>query len=106
MCTINELTQKRENLLIQIGSVTYDLREYTKYPCETIDLDNIKNQYSFILREIKQIDEKIKFILRSQFLTLETDLIIMEKEIITCEKVNIFASSQKTAFSLFDEPFV
>lgn len=106
MATINELQLKRENLLIQIGSVTYDLREYTKYPCETVDLENIKNQYSFILREIKQIDEKIKFLFNCQLLTLETDLKIMEKEIITCEKVNIFASSQKTAFSLFDEPFV
>nr|WP_315160299.1 hypothetical protein [uncultured Flavobacterium sp.] len=106
MATINELQLKRENLLIQIGSVTYDLREYTKYPCETVDLENIKNQYSFILREIKQIDEKIKFLFNCQLLILETDLKIMEKEIITSEKVNIFASSQKTAFSLFDEPFI
>lgn len=106
MATINELQLKRENLLIQIASVTYDLREYTKYPCETIDLENIKNQYSFILREIKQIDEKIKHIHKFQLFALETALTMIEKEISASETVNIFASSQKTAFSLFDEPFI
>jgi hypothetical protein len=81
MATINELNQKRENLLIQIAGVTADLREYTKFPVETVDIEQIKYQYGFILREIKQVDEKLKFILLSQSETLKADFGIIEKEI-------------------------
>jgi hypothetical protein len=81
MTAINELNQKRENLLIQIAGVTADLREYIKFPVETVDIEQIKYQYGFILREIKQLDEKIKFILLSKSETLKADLEIMDKEI-------------------------
>ena len=108
MSTINQLTQKRENLLIQIASVTLDLKEYTKFPCETVDVEQIKYQYGFILREIKQIDEKLKFIFLSQSETLKTDLKIIDKEIIESISKNRFSVNDlpKNHFSLFTEPFI
>lgn len=108
MSTINELTRKRENLLIELSFVTLDLKEYTKYPVETIDVEQIKYQYGFILREIKEIDEKLKFIFASQSETLKTDLYIMDKEIIKSIAKHRFSVSDlpKNHFSLFDEPFI
>lgn len=96
MSIIIELIRKRENLLIQIIEVTADLKEYAKFPCETVDLEQIKYQYDFILREIKQIDDKLKFIFLSQSETLKTDLRIIGKEIIE--------SISKNRFSVNDLP--
>lgn len=73
MATLKELQEQRENLFIQIAVVTHDLIEFTKCPCETVDIEQIKHQYSFILREIKQVDNCIKIILTSQLQTLHTD---------------------------------
>lgn len=108
MSTIIELTQKRENLLIQIASVTLDLKEYTKYPVETVDVEQIKYQYGFILREIKQIDEKLKFIFLSQSEILKADLQIMDKEIIESISKNRFTVNDlpKNHYSLFNEPII
>ncbi|TRW98495.1 hypothetical protein [Flavobacterium gawalongense] len=108
MATINELTRKRENLLIQIAGVTADLKEYTKYPVETIDVEQIKYQYGFILREIKDIDEKLKFIFLTQSETLKTDLEIMDKEMIESVAKNRFTVTDlpKLHYSMFDEPFI
>lgn len=108
MTTINELIIQRENLLIEIHSVTADLKEYTKYPCETVDIEQIKYHYSFILREIKQIDEKLKFIFQSQSETLKTDLKIIDVEIIESISKNRFSVNDlpKNHFSLFNEPFI
>ncbi|RTY69685.1 hypothetical protein [Flavobacterium sp. LB2P53] len=107
MCTINELTQKRENLLFQIASVTLDLKEYTKYPVETVDIEQIKYKYGFILREIKQVDEKLKFIFLTQSETLKTDLHMMDKEIIESIAKNRLTVNDlsKLHFSMFDKLF-
>lgn len=108
MATINELTQKRENLIIQISSVTHDLKEYTKFPCETVDVEQIKYQYGFILREIKEIDEKLKFIFLSQSETLKTDLLIIDnklKEIIVEKKFTV-GDLPQLHHSMFNEPFI
>ena len=108
MSTIIELTQKRENLLIQIASVTLDLKEYTRYPVETVDVEQIKYQYGFILREIKQVDEKLKFIFISQSETLKTDLQIIDKEIVESIAKNRFTVTDlpKLHFSMFNESFI
>lgn len=108
MSTINHLTQKRENLLIEIYTVTQDLKEYSRYPCDTIDIQQIKYQYDFILREIRQIDEKLKFIFLSQSETLKTDLLIIEKKIKEniLEKKFTVGDLPRFHHSLFDEPFI
>lgn len=105
MSIIIELIRKRENLLIQIIEVTADLKEYAKFPCETVDLEQIKYQYDFILREIKQIDDKLKFIFLSQSETLKTDLRIIGKEIIESISKNRFSVNDlpKNHFSVFTE---
>ena len=108
MSMIVELTKKRENLLIEIASVTMDLREYISYPVETVDIEQIKYQYGFILREIKEIDSKIKFIFLSQSETLKTDLLIIDnklKEIIVEKKFTV-GDLPKLHHSMFNEPFI
>lgn len=63
MSHINQLNRKREDLLIQITSLLDDLKEYSRCPCETVSIDQIKYQFEFIQNEIKNIDNKIKGIL-------------------------------------------
>ncbi|MFV8389811.1 hypothetical protein [Flavobacterium sp. LB1P71] len=108
MSTINELIRQRENLFIQIIGVTADLKEYTKFPVETVDVEQIKYQYGFILREIRQIDDKLKFIFLSQSQTLKADLEIMDKEMIESISKNKFTVNDlpKNHYSLFNEPFI
>jgi hypothetical protein len=106
MTTINELTQKREKLLIEIAVVTADLREYIKYPVETVCVEQIKYKYGFILREIKDIDAKLKFIFLSQSETLKTDLVIMDKEVKETISKKEFTVNDlpKLHFSMFNKP--
>lgn len=108
MSTISELTQKRELLLVQIACITDDLREYSKYPVETIDIEQIKYQYAFIQREIKQIDDKLKFILLAQSETLITVFQLIDKKIIENIKEKKFTAGDlpKNHYSLFNEPFI
>ncbi|MDI5898750.1 hypothetical protein [Flavobacterium yafengii] len=108
MSTIIELTRKRENLFIEIANVTLDLKEYTKYPVETVDVEQIKYKYGFILREIKEIDHKLKFIFLSQSETLKTDLQLLDKEIIESVSKNRFSVNDlpKNHCLLFDELFI
>lgn len=104
MSNISELINKRENLLIEIIGVTADLKEYTKHPVETVDLEQIKYQYGFILRQIKEIDHKISFIARSQLVTLEIDFELLEKQqkdSLPKENFNI-NDLPKLHFSMFD----
>lgn len=104
MANLKELQQKRESLLIQIASVTHDLREFTKHPCETVDVEQIKYQYGFILREIKQIDDCIKFILLSQMETLNVDYKNLETLLQIEQSKTIFTSSDlpKNHYSLWE----
>jgi hypothetical protein len=108
MATINELFNKRENLLFQIAGVREDLKEYTKYPVETVDVEQIKYQYDFILREIKEIDEKLKFIFIAQCETLKTDLQLLDKQIkeSVSEKKFTVTDLPKLHYSMFDEPII
>jgi hypothetical protein len=105
MNIINELTQKRENLLVEIASVTTDLKEYIKYPVETVCVEQIKYKYGFILREIKDIDAKLRFILLSQSETLKTDLDVMDKEVekSVSEKRFIVNDVPKLHWSMFED---
>jgi hypothetical protein len=105
MANFKELTQKRENLLIQIIGVADDLKEFIKYPCETVDIEQIKYQYDFILREIKEIDEKLKFILLSQSQTLRVDFELLQKqqkEFLPKENFNV-NDLPKEHFSMFEK---
>jgi len=105
--TIQQLQQKRENLIIQISVIKEDLREYTKHPVDTVDLVQIKFQYSFILREIKEIDYKIKTILLTSSTTLQDDFNTIESQVKEKQEEKVFTIDDlpKKHFSLFDEPF-
>jgi hypothetical protein len=108
MNIINELTQKRENLLVEIASVTTDLKEYIKYPVETVCVEQIKYKYGFILREIRDIDAKLRFILLSQSETLKADLDVMDKEVekSVSEKRFTVNDVPKLHFSMFKDSFI
>lgn len=73
MATLKELQEKRENKLIEIASIRHDLKEYTNYPCESVDIEQIKYQYGFVFNEIKQIDNQIKTIILSEMESLSAD---------------------------------
>lgn len=65
MATIKELQEKRENLKIQILANFQDFREYIKSPVCSVDIEQIKYQIDFGIREIKDIDYKINLLLGS-----------------------------------------
>ena len=101
--TINQLITEREKLLFQIASVTQDLKEYIKYPVETVDIEQIKYLYGFILREIKLIDEKLKNILLIQSETLIKSFSIFNNDIIISISKKKFTVNDlpKHHFSMF-----
>lgn len=105
--TIQELQTKRETLIIQITVIKDDLREYTKFPVDTVDVEQIKYQYSYILREIKEIDYKIKTILLSTSTSLNDDFAILKSKVIEKQKEKVFTIDDlpKKHYSFFDEPF-
>lgn len=108
MATVFELLQKRDLLYIQIAGVTADLKEYTQFPVETVDIEQIKYQYLFILREIKQADDSLKGIFLAQFETLKFDFELISKKIIEnlSEKKFTVGDLPKLHFSMFNEPFI
>lgn len=103
MATLSELQKKRESLLIDIASITFDLKEYIKYPVESVDIEQIKHQYGFILRQIKEIDNHIKFILLSQIENLNVGFKNLETllQIETSKNKFTAADLPKNHFSLF-----
>ena len=106
MNEINLLTKKRENLLIQISVITLDLKEYIKYPVETVDVVQLKYEYSFCLFEIKQIDDKIKQILLSSNHSVNNELSIIEKLLSKVKVIKKFTVSDlpKLHFNMFHNP--
>lgn len=108
MATLKQLHEKREALLVEIASVTYDLKEYTKFPCESVDIESIKYQYGFILRQIKEIDNGIKIILLSQVENLDVSFKNLETLLQIEESKRRFtvADLPKKHYSMFDEPFL
>lgn len=56
---LQELQRKEAYLLSFLERLRLDLNEFTKYPCETVDLMQIKYQYSLELRNLKEVQRKI-----------------------------------------------
>jgi len=104
MANLKELQEKRESLLIEIASVTHDLQEFTKHPCETVDVEQIKYQYGFILREIKKIDDSVKNILLSQMEILNVDFKNLETLLKIEQSKETFSASDlpKNHYSLWE----
>jgi hypothetical protein len=50
MATVLELHEQRDQKYLSLAILKMDLAEFIKNPCETISIDNLKNQYSFTLR--------------------------------------------------------
>ena len=86
MQTILELQQKRDYEYKSLVFLKNDIEEFIKCPCETVSIDNLKNQYDFTLREIKSLDDKIKMILLSQIQTAKLDLKNLETQLSFVEK--------------------
>lgn len=86
MQTILELQQKRDYEYKSLVFLKNDIEEFIKCPCETVSIDNLKNQYDFTLREIKNLDDKIKMILLSQIQTAKLDLKNLETQLSFVEK--------------------
>lgn len=81
MCKILELIQKRDNLIIELASLNHDLNEYSNYPVETVDLEQLKYQHSFVIKEIQQIAQKINSSFNSQVSNYKNQFIQTEKKI-------------------------
>ena len=74
MCKILELIQKRDNLIIELACLNHDLNEYSSYPVETVDLEQLKYQHSFVIKEIQQIARKIAAITEKSHESLKVDV--------------------------------
>jgi hypothetical protein len=74
MKTLNELIVDRNYKKLSLGYLKFDIEEFIKSPVETVSIDNLKYQYDFLLREIKNIDDRIKIILASESRSYKEDL--------------------------------
>jgi hypothetical protein len=74
MCTIQELSQKRFLKYAELSLLKDDINDYIKSPVETVPLDNLLGQYSFLLREINNLDVSIKTIILTQIEWAKRDL--------------------------------
>lgn len=74
MKTILDLQQKRDYHYKMLVFLKDDIKEFIKCPCETVSIQNLQNQYDFTLREIKNLDDKIKMSILSQIQTAKLDL--------------------------------
>lgn len=83
MPTIQILIQKRENLLLELACLNYDLNEYSKNPVATVDLIGLKYQHDFIIREITKIGQQINVLFNSQISNSQSKFFKIEKKF-TC----------------------
>lgn len=74
MATLNELIVERNSKKLSLGYLKFDIEEFIKCPVETVSIDNLKYQYDFLLREIKNIDDRIKIILTSESQSFKDDI--------------------------------
>lgn len=81
MSTILLLIQKRENLIIELAGLNYDLNEYSKNPVETVDLLGLKHQHDFTIKEIKKIGQQINIFFNSQISNYKSKFFEIEKKI-------------------------
>lgn len=86
MSTIVELNGVRQMLLVQISTIIADLKEFTQSPCETVNVEQIKYQYQFVLRQIVETDNKIKTIILAQMQALKVDYRNLEIQLELLEK--------------------
>lgn len=86
MQRILELNQKRDYQYKMLIILKDDIQEFVKNPCETVSVDNLKYQYEFGLREIKNLDDRIRTILLSQIETAKLDLKNLETLLALSEK--------------------
>ncbi|MFH6996445.1 hypothetical protein ACHRVZ_00855 [Flavobacterium sp. FlaQc-57] len=81
MSTILLLIQKRENLILELAGLNYDLNEYSKNPVETVDLIGLKHQHDFTIREITKIGQQINVFFNSQVSNYKNKFFEIEKKI-------------------------
>ncbi|MDD5151436.1 MAG: hypothetical protein PHC28_13340 [Flavobacterium sp.] len=74
MATLNDLVVERNYKKLSLGYLKFDIEEFIKCPIETVSIENLKSQYDFLLREINNIDLKIKIILISESQSYKEDL--------------------------------
>ncbi|QDW21811.1 hypothetical protein [Flavobacterium sp. KBS0721] len=81
MSAIILLIQKRENLLLELAGLNYDLNEYSKNPVETVDLIGLKHQHDFTIREITKIGQQVNVFFNSQISNYKNKFFEIEKKI-------------------------
>jgi hypothetical protein len=81
MPTIHELHKQRDLKYFDLAILKMELSEFIKSPCETVPIDDLKNQYSFTLREINKIDDSIKIIILTQIEWAKRDLKNLETQL-------------------------
>lgn len=107
--SINELLLKRNKLVKSISYLMADYREFLKTPCESVPIENIKYQIDFDVRELKQVDEKIKQFFNTNFMVMSSDADLLYKKVL--EKQNetkpfTSADLPKYHYSMFENPIL
>ena len=108
MSKIIELIQKRDNLILELACLNHDLIEYSKYPVETVNLEQLKYQHSFIIKEIQRIAQQINSSFNSQVSNYKNQFIQTEKKIIEAVSKKEFTINDlpKLHHSFFTTPLV
>ncbi|MBF2709979.1 hypothetical protein [Flavobacterium soyangense] len=81
MSDLEILLVKRDAKYFSLVCLKYEINQYIKNPVETVSIDNLKNQYSFVLREINNFDNAIKTNILTQIEWAKRDLKNLETQL-------------------------
>ncbi|TRX29641.1 hypothetical protein FNW25_01395 [Flavobacterium franklandianum] len=81
MSDLEKLLQKRNAQYFSLICLKDEIKDYIKDPVETVSIDNLQNQYSFLLREINNLDTSIRTNLLTQIEWAKRDLKNLETQL-------------------------
>ncbi len=81
MSNLEILLQNRNTKYFSLVCLKDEIKEYIKNPVETVPIDNLKHQYSFLLREINNLDTSIRTNLLTQIEWAKRDLNNLETQL-------------------------
>lgn len=81
MTNLEKLLQTRNSKYFSLVCLKYDIQDYIKNPLETVSIESLKCQYSFIVREISDLDFRIKNHILLQIQNAKLDLKNLENEL-------------------------
>jgi len=66
MATIKELLDKRDFLQLDLSQIEYSLIDFKENPDPATDVENLKYQVGFVIKQIEKINDQVNIALKKQ----------------------------------------